>query len=121
MISRPPGLSFSRSARLKQTRDFARVKRGGQRIVAGSLIANWMVLTGPGASRLGVVTPRIIGPAVTRSRARRLLREVFRINQHKLKQPLDLVLVARKSIAGKKIFAVEADFLRALRQGQLVD
>jgi RNase P protein component len=51
---------------------------------------------------LGVVTSKKIGGAVQRSRARRLLRESFRQHQHEFAQPVELVLVARNSIAGKK-------------------
>ena len=53
-------------------------------------------------------------------RARRLLREAFRLHQLELAQPLDLVLVARPSIVGKKFSVVEKDFLAALHQGQLL-
>jgi ribonuclease P protein component len=70
--------------------------------------------------RLGVITPKSIGPAVERSRARRLLRESFRLNQHKLKTPLTLVLIARASIAGKDLQAVERDYLNLLRQANLL-
>ena len=55
-----------------------------------------------------------------RVRARRLLREVFRLHQLELTQPLDLVLVARPSIVGKRFAEVEHDFLAALRQGKLL-
>ena len=43
------------------------------------------------SSRLGVVTSRKIGGAVARSRARRLLRESFRLHQRELAQAVDLV------------------------------
>jgi ribonuclease P protein component len=62
-----------------------------------------------------------VGSAVIRNRARRLLRDVFRHHQHELAGPLDLVLVARPSIAGKPRSAVERDFLGVLRtQGLMV-
>jgi ribonuclease P protein component len=64
---------------------------------------------------LGVVTSRKVGSAVVRNRARRLLRDVFRHHQNALAAPLDLVLVARPSIAGKPRAQVESDFLAILR------
>jgi ribonuclease P protein component len=67
-----------------------------------------------------VITAGRIGNAVTRSRARRLLREVFRLHQHDLAQPVDLVLVARPSIVGKPFPEVERDFLKTLRQNGLI-
>ena len=56
-----------------------------------------------------------------RSRARRLLRESFRQHQHELSQPVELVLVARNSIAGKKFAEVEKDFLAALNRAGLLE
>jgi ribonuclease P protein component len=63
-----------------------------------------------------VVTGKAVGNAVARNRARRLMRESFRLHQRELAGPVDLVLVARPSIAGKKLADVERDFLRVLRQ-----
>jgi ribonuclease P protein component len=57
---------------------------------------------------------------VARSRARRLLRESFRLHQHELARPIDLVLVARPSIAGKRFAEVERDFLTTLRKAGLL-
>jgi ribonuclease P protein component len=113
-------LRFSRTARLKTGRDFAEIRKEGQRLVTGCLIANWVRLSERGSSRLGVVTSGKIGNAVVRSRARRLLREAFRIHQHEFKQPLDLVLVARASIVGKGFAVVEKDFLTTLRKAGLL-
>ena len=57
---------------------------------------------------------------MARSRARRLLRETFRLNQHDFCEPAAVVLIARNSIAGKKRADVEQDFLTALRRGGLL-
>ncbi len=112
--------ALPRSRRLKQRRDFARVKARGKRVVSGCLIANWVALDEGATSRVGVVTGRRVGGALVRSRARRLLRESFRIHQPQLRQALDLVLVARPSIVGKRFSDVEADYLAALRQAGLL-
>ena len=116
----PGGLRLRRTARLRQQRDFARVRQEGQRLALGCLVANWNTLPEGAASRLGVVTSRQIGGAVVRSRARRLLRESFRQHQHDFAHPVELVLVARNSIAGKNFAAVEKDFLAALNRANLL-
>lgn len=113
-------LLFNRALRLKQSREFARVRQAGRRLVHGCLIANWQTLPAGSPSRLGVVTSGKIGNAVIRSRARRLLRESFRLHQHEFAQPLDLVLVARNSIVGRAFGEVEKDFLDAARKGGLL-
>ena len=116
----PKRLRLSRAMRIKQGRDFARIRLEGERRASGCLIANWRRLPGGSAARLGVVTGRKVGNAVARGRARRLLREVFRVHQHDLVQPIDLVLIARPSIAAKGFEEVELDFLASLRRTGLL-
>jgi ribonuclease P protein component len=110
---------LGRSSRLAHSREFARVRQVGQRLAQGCLIANWDKLPAGTTPRLGVVTGKKIGGAVIRNRARRLLRESFRRHQHELAQPVNLVLVARHSIAGKGFAEVEKDYLTALRRAGL--
>jgi len=112
-------LRLGRASRLAQSRDFARVRQQGERLAQGCLIANWNKLPVGAPPKLGVVTSKKIGGAVERSRARRLLRETFRQHQHEFTQPVELVLVARNSIAGKKLADVEKDFLAALNRAGL--
>ena len=114
-----PRLCLPRAARLRLGRDFARLKTAGRRLVSGCLILNWAPDLERGRRRLGVVVSKKVGASVARSRARRLLREAWRRNQHGLNQPVDVVLVARASIAGKKLAQVEQDFQAALRRAGL--
>ena len=116
----PQRLRFGRRARIKQGRDFARVRQAGERLVLGCLIANWRRLPADARTRLGVITSGKVGSAVARNRARRLMREAFRRHQLELVQPVDLVLVARPSIAGKGFAEVERDFLTTLRKAKLL-
>jgi ribonuclease P protein component len=116
----PNRLRLGRDSRLAQSRDFARIRQQGERLAQGCLIANWNKLSAGAKPKLGVVTSKKIGGAVQRNRARRLLRESFRRHQHEFLQPVELVLVARNSIAGKKFAAVEKDFLAALKRASLL-
>jgi ribonuclease P protein component len=112
-------LRLRRDQRIRQGRDFQRAKAGGERVAVGCLALNWIQIPGSG-TRLGVITSRKIGGAVERARARRLLREAFRLHQHQLARSADLVLVARLSIAGKSFADVERDYLTALRRAKLL-
>ena len=116
----PERLGLGRGSRLRQGRDFARVRGEGQRLALGCLVANWRPAAGGQCARLGVITSRKVGGAVVRNRARRLLRESFRAHQHELAQPVELVLVARPSIAGKSFGQVERDFLTTMRKAGLL-
>jgi ribonuclease P protein component len=113
-------LRFGREMRLKQSREFARVRQEGRRMACGCFIANWRVLPPGSMMRLGVITAKKLGGAVVRTRARRLLREVFRLHQHELAQPVELVLVAQRTIVGMGLANVEEAFLGMLRRGRLL-
>jgi ribonuclease P protein component len=116
----PKRLRLGRPARIEQSGDFARIRQQGQRLALGCLIANWQRLPDGSKPKLGVVTSKKIGGAVERNRARRLLRESFRQHQNELAQPVELILVARNSIAGKNFTDVEKDFLAALNRAGLL-
>jgi ribonuclease P protein component len=112
-------LLFPRASRIKNSGDFARAKAQGRRLVCGCLIANVLPRSAGHIGRLGVVTSKKIGGAVARSRARRLMRECYRLHQLELNRSVDLVLVARPSIVGKTRMDVENDLVRVLRLAQL--
>jgi len=111
---------LGRAQRIQRSSDFARLRQRGERLALGCLVANWQDLPGGASPRVGVITSRKIGNAVARNRARRLLRESFRRHQHDFARPVDLVLVARNSIAGKGFAEVEKDFLVALKRAKLL-
>jgi ribonuclease P protein component len=101
---------FPRHVRLQRNAEFRRVYDAGRR-VEGRLAVLY-ALDAPSAPRaIGVVTSRKIGNAVVRNRARRLLREAYRLNQHKLKDHVQLVLIARTAINGRRLAEVESAVL----------
>ncbi len=116
----PQRQRFARADRIKASREFARIKIEGQRLVSGCLIANWRRLDPLATSRLGVITPGRIGRAVDRNRARRLVREAFRLHRHTFSPAVDLVVIARPSIVGEPFEGVEKDFLTILRKAGLL-
>ncbi len=113
-------LRFGRRARLRTGSDFGQVRQQGSRLASGCMIANWLRQAAGAPSRLGVVTSAKLGGAVQRNRVRRLLRECYRLHQHELRGPVDLVLVARPAIVGRTRAQVEQDFLTTVRKAGLL-
>ena len=116
----PPAvrLCLPRSSRLvsAQYREVFDLRRS----YAGRYVVAW-VRRGQGTGwRVGVVTSkRALHTAVARNRARRLMREVFRLNRQELRQGIDLVLVARSRIAQVGLVEVTEDFLTVCRKANL--
>src|SRR5256712_13706977 len=121
MAAQRPSLRLPQSMRLKQRRDFTELKQQGQRLAAGCLIANWTTSPAGSGSRLGVITSRKLGSAVTRSRARRVLRETVPLHQHDFREAGDTVRVGRPSLPGKQPGEVGSGFFLVVRQGPLLD
>jgi len=63
-------------------------------------------------SHLGITVSTKLGKAVRRNRIRRRLREIYRLNEHRLVPGRDVVIVARMRSAEAGYHELEADFLR---------
>ncbi len=113
-------MTLRRRQRLRGAGAFASIRTEGERRVCGCLVLNWKPTRGE-HSRLAVITSRKLGGAVVRSRARRLLREAFRLQQHDLRGTADLVLIARASLVGKSLEHVRRDLRRCLREAGLIN
>ncbi len=103
--------TFKKHERLRKQKEFERVFSHG-RSIGGSTVAFYFLSNNLGYPRAGFIASKKVSKrAVDRNRAKRLMREVFRLNKHKLKD-YDIVFIARKGILGKKFEDVERDFLR---------
>lgn len=86
--------------------------------LAGKYMVVWLRIAPDAARRVGTVASKRTFPtAVARNRARRLLRETFRLQRDGLREDVDMVLVARALIRGMRSDAVAEDFRRICRRG----
>ena len=75
-----------------------------------------------GINRVGITTGKKLGHAVVRNRARRRLREVYRLNEHRFKPGYDIVVVARhRCISGDFQKLTHAYLSLAEKAGILLD
>ena len=104
---------------IKQNHEFRRMYNKGKSAVTPSMVVYCRKSRLP-HNRLGITVSTKLGCAVKRNRARRRLRELFRLAQPRLKQGYDVVIVARTravTIPHKKL---QADFDRAMAELQLM-
>ena len=69
--------------------------------------------TGRNVRRVGYTVSTKLGKAVVRNRARRRLREVYRLNADKLVDGADIVIVARSRCVDAQFAKLERAFLGA--------
>jgi len=108
-----------KDARLRKSAEFRLVYNEGKRF-EGRLVTVFVLSTGLTQHRLGITASRKMSRlAVKRNRAKRLLREAFRLTGGELgvlKKRYDWVFNARRSLLEVKAEAVIADLKRIITQ-----
>ncbi|MEI6341304.1 MAG: ribonuclease P protein component [Verrucomicrobiota bacterium] len=120
----PRGHGLPKTSRLVHRRDFLRVRDEGRRLASGSVVVNWLDREDlPRETRfplLGVITTKALGSAVVRNRARRRMREAFRMLRPSMSRPAWVVLIARHSMKDADAPRVARDLTAGLRKARLL-
>jgi ribonuclease P protein component len=101
------------SDKLQRRSEFTRVYERGTRL-RGRFMTCFALSNELGLPRLGIAASRKIGNAVTRNRAKRQIRELFR--SHKLLTGIDIVVIPRREIVDAPWRNIEADYCAALQR-----
>jgi ribonuclease P protein component len=115
----PVDRGLSRRQRLTASSAFAEAYARGRKFVGRHMVL-WVSEGAAGALRLGVVSSRRVGAAHERNRARRRLRETYRVNRHRLSGRADVVLVARSTSVDAPFADLEREFLRLAQRAGLL-
>jgi ribonuclease P protein component len=100
--------AFRPNERIRRRQDFQRVHEQGHR-TAGRYMTALFLPNGLGHGRLGIIASRRLGGAVQRNRAKRLIREIFRLNKT-ARSGWDLVIIPKTDLLDADFAAIEADF-----------
>ena len=106
-----PDMRLSRDQRISESCIFREAFDSGRQF-AGRCLVLWLREGDDASLRLGVVaSKKTFRRSVDRSRARRLLREAYRLNRFRFSGRKDVVLLARRRILEASRMAVEKDLL----------
>ena len=111
---------MKRAVTLKANHEFRRLYQKGKSAVGGGMVV-YCRKNRLGHNRLGITASVKLGHAVVRNRARRRLREVYRLNGDKLRQGWDIILVARGRTVTASWRELNATFLRLCRKLDLLE
>lgn len=124
---------LGRKNRLSRSRDFERVYRAGRSVASRYMVLYYFPrpleqvegwVSDAQDVRVGFSVSKRLGGAVDRNRIKRSLREVFRLNEAKVKRGFDLVFIARGDILSvideQGIKGVEVKMVDVLRKSGLL-
>lgn len=89
--------NLPKSGRLCRNKSFQAVYRSGKSYANRQLVLYVMPQRGS-ERRVGFAAGKRLGSAVVRNRIKRLLREAYRLEQHRLVGGMDLIIVGRQAL-----------------------
>ena len=116
--TRGAGEHLPRARRLQKRPEFEHIYKTGERR-HGKLMTLFVASSSGARTRIGVAATRKLGSAVTRNRAKRLAREVFR--RHQPPGGIDVVIVPKQGMVDAEFSRIEAEFVALLRKGRPSD
>ena len=100
------------SVPIKNNYEFRRVYNKGKSAATSCLVVYCRPYRTADRNRLGITVGTKIGKAVIRNKIRRRIKEIYRLNEEKLKSGYDIVIVARVRSRDAMYRELERDILR---------
>lgn len=108
-------MSMTKIISLCRNSEFQRLYRRGKSAVRPTLVM-YAIKGRQGQIRLGITAGKKLGGAVERNRAKRRLRELFRLMQPDIKPNIDICIVARGRVLNAPYDKLFRDFKSALEE-----
>lgn len=104
---------------LKKNYEFRRLYSRGKSTSTPNLVL-YVRKTKRDTNQIGITVSTKLGKAVVRNKIRRRIREIYRLNEHRMKRGLQIVIVARVRAVSSSYSQLEKDFLYACRKLELL-
>mgnify|MGYP003478438333 FL=1 len=111
---------ISLSEGLKNTNQFKIVYNNGKSYANRELVM-YLRKNDSDTNRLGISVSKKVGNSVVRHRITRLIRESYRLNEAKLLQGYDIVVVARANAKEKNYFDICRAFLHLAKLHRIIE
>jgi ribonuclease P protein component len=105
--------------KLKKNFDFRKVYAKGSSIASKHIVFFWLK-NEQSYNRVGFLASKKVGKSVVRNRARRLMKETFRIYKEKIKQGYDFVFIARYTIKDATYHDVKNSMMYILKKSKIM-
>ena len=106
---------FSRGRRVRRHSEFQQAFAAGVRN-HGRYVTLVVAPNKAGRPRLGIVASRKVGGAVERNRAKRLIREVFRLHVPPTGEGVDVLVIPRREFFDADFASLQRDFSATFRR-----
>lgn len=106
---------FRAHERIRRRSDFQQVYNRGAK-VHGRYCTLFLLASTDSFGRLGIAATKKLGGAVQRNRAKRLIREVFRLN--KIAPGYDVVVVPKRELLDASLTVLEAEYRKLLERAR---
>ena len=114
-------MGLTKSLRLAQAAEFARVRSEGKSFPGRFMVVSVLKADEIEGWKCGFITPKKLGKAVERTRARRRLRELVRADSERLRKGRWIVLIARWRLPQASFAELKKDWQGAAGRAGLLD
>lgn len=110
---------LTKEQRIRNNREYGLVYKHGKYEV-GRLCVMYRMPVAKQKTKIGFVTGKKVGGAVQRNRGRRLMKEVYRLHQHEIRDGYHIVLVGRANLSHADYSKVEREMMYLFRRSKLL-